>query len=73
MQSTLHYLEKLVAFPTVSRDSNLALIDFIASELEVLGISSRLIHSEDGRKANLWATIGPANVQGVALSVIRSS
>lgn len=68
MQSTLHYLEKLVAFPTVSRDSNLELINFIASELDVLGIASTLIHSEDGRKANLWATIGPTNVQGIALS-----
>ena len=68
MQSTLHYLEKLVAFPTVSRDSNLELIDFIASELDVLGIASTLIHSEDGRKANLWATIGPPDGQGIALS-----
>ena len=68
MQSTLHYLEKLVAFPTVSRDSNLALIDFIAGELKALGIGSSLIHNEDGKKANLWATIGPSNSQGVALS-----
>lgn len=68
MQSTLHYLEKLVAFPTVSRDSNLELIDFIAKELDVLGIASTLIHSEDGRKANLWATIGPPDGQGIALS-----
>ena len=68
MQSTLHYLEKLVAFPTVSRDSNLELIDYIASELDVMGIASTLIHSEDGRKANLWATIGPPDKQGIALS-----
>ncbi|MBL8902834.1 MAG: M20/M25/M40 family metallo-hydrolase, partial [Rhizobiales bacterium] len=68
MQSTLHYLEKLVAFPTVSRDSNLELIDYIASELDVMGIASTLIHSEDGRKANLWATIGPPDGQGIALS-----
>lgn len=68
MQSTLQYLEKLVAFPTVSRDSNLDLIDFVARELKALGIASTLTHNEDGKKANLWATIGPANVQGVALS-----
>ena len=68
MQSTLHYLEKLVAFPTVSRDSNLALIEFVASELKALGIASTLIRNEDGKKANLWATIGPSNAQGVALS-----
>jgi len=68
MQSTLHYLEKLIAFPTVSRDSNLDLIGFIAEELKGLGITSTLIHNEDGKKANLWATIGPANAPGVALS-----
>lgn len=68
MQSTLHYLEKLIAFPTVSRDSNLDLIGFVADELKVLGIASTLVHNEDGKKANLWATIGPANVQGIALS-----
>ena len=54
MQSTLHYLEKLIAFPTVSRDSNLELIDFVARELNALGITSTLTHNEDGKKANLW-------------------
>jgi acetylornithine deacetylase len=68
MYTTLQYLEKLIAFPTVSRDSNLALIDFIAAELEALGIASLLVHNEDGAKANLWATIGPADASGVALS-----
>jgi acetylornithine deacetylase len=68
MHSTLEYLERLVAFPTVSRDSNLALIDFVAEELRSLGIASRLVHNDDGRKANLWATIGPPDKPGVALS-----
>lgn len=68
MRSTLQYLEKLIAYPTVSRDSNLALIAFVESELKALGIASTLIHNEDGRKANLWATIGPADKAGVALS-----
>jgi acetylornithine deacetylase len=68
MYTTLQYLEKLIAFPTVSRDSNLALIDFVAHELKALGITSMLVHNEEGTKANLWATIGPADVSGVALS-----
>ena len=68
MQSTLHYLEKLIAFPTVSRDSNLELIGFVASELKALGIASTLVHNEDGKKANLWATIGLHDKQGIALS-----
>jgi acetylornithine deacetylase len=33
-----------------------------------LGISSTLVHNEEGTKANLWATIGPGTAGGVALS-----
>jgi acetylornithine deacetylase len=65
---TLDYLERLIAFPTVSRDSNLALIDYVRDALGKLGITSELAPSEDGRKANLWATIGPKDVPGVVLS-----
>jgi acetylornithine deacetylase len=68
MTATISYLEKLAAFPTVSRDSNLDLIDYVASELKALGISSTLVHNEDQRKANLWATIGPEGPGGIALS-----
>ena len=68
MPSSIDYLERLVSFPTVSRDSNLDLIDFIRGELDALGVSSTLVHNEDGRKANLWATIGPAGIPGVVLS-----
>jgi acetylornithine deacetylase len=68
MTTSLAYLERLIAFPNVSRDSNLDLISFVQGELSRLGIASQLVHNEDGRKANLWATIGPAGVPGVVLS-----
>jgi len=68
MVSALAYLEDLVAFPTISRDSNLDLIAYIQAKLAALGISSTPVHSEDGRKANLWATIGPEGRPGIALS-----
>ena len=68
MHTSIDILDDLIAFPTVSRDSNLALIAYIESFLERLGISSTLVHSEDGRKANLWAAIGPAGKPGVVLS-----
>jgi acetylornithine deacetylase len=68
MTSSLSYLERLVAFPTVSRDSNLDLIAYVAKELRALGIESQLVRSADGRKANLWATIGPDDKQGIVLS-----
>ena len=68
MTSSLQHLEKLIAFPSVSRDSNLDLIAYVRDFLGGLGIASTLVHNEDGRKANLWATIGPADTPGVVLS-----
>lgn len=68
MKSTLQHLEKLISFPSVSRDSNLDLIGYVQDFLAGLGLQSLLVHNEDGRKANLWATIGPDNVPGVVLS-----
>jgi acetylornithine deacetylase len=65
---TRDYLETLIAFPTVSRDSNLALIEYVRHELDALGIDSTVVPSEDGRKANLFATIGPEDEPGIVLS-----
>ncbi|MDX1711650.1 MAG: acetylornithine deacetylase [Rhodovibrionaceae bacterium] len=61
-------IERLVAFDTTSRNSNLELIEDVAGYLQGLGIESELVKSEDGRKANLYATIGPADKPGIALS-----
>jgi acetylornithine deacetylase len=68
MTSSLQHLEKLIAFPSVSRDSNLDLIAYVRDVLAGLGIASTLVHNEDGRKANLWATIGPEGTPGIVLS-----
>ena len=68
MSKSISYLEKLIAFPTVSRDSNLDLIAYVQGVLKNLGVASTLVHNEEGTKANLWATIGPTDVAGVALS-----
>jgi acetylornithine deacetylase len=68
MSKSIAHLEKLIAFPTVSRDSNLDLIAYVQGVLKNLGVNSNLVHNEDGTKANLWATIGPADISGVALS-----
>jgi acetylornithine deacetylase len=68
MKTSLEHLEKLIAFPSVSRDSNLDLIAHVRDFLSGLGIESLIVHNEDGRKANLWATIGPRDVPGIVLS-----
>ncbi|NDV88923.1 acetylornithine deacetylase [Aurantimonas aggregata] len=65
---TLDLLDRLVAFPTVSRDPNRDLIDFVASFLAERGIESQLIATPDGRKANLLATLGPKDRPGIMLS-----
>ncbi|MEM1230793.1 MAG: acetylornithine deacetylase [Pseudomonadota bacterium] len=61
-------LAELVAFPTVSRDSNLALIEYVQAYLEAHGVEVTLLPSPCGRKANLHATIGPPVAGGIVLS-----
>lgn len=61
-------LHRLVAFPTVSRDSNLDLIHYVRDFLAQLGIATGIVHNEEGTKANIYATLGPAEVPGVLLS-----
>ena len=61
-------LERLVAFDTTSHLSNLALIEWVEGYLADHGVAARRIASDDGRKANLLATIGPAVKGGVVLS-----
>ena len=64
----LKLIKELIEIPTVSRDSNLELINFVSNYLESHGIESQLIHSDCGNKANLVATIGPNIGGGIVLS-----
>ncbi|MDA0222552.1 MAG: acetylornithine deacetylase [Proteobacteria bacterium] len=66
--NTLEILDRLIAFPTVSRDPNRALIDWVVALLAEHGIASTLIPDASGHKANLYATIGPVDRPGVMLS-----
>ncbi len=61
-------LRRLVAFDTTSRNSNLALIDFVRDHLDGFGIASELVPDATGEKANLYATIGPSDRPGICLS-----
>jgi acetylornithine deacetylase len=61
-------LEQLIAFPTVSRDSNLLLISWVRGLLAEVHIECSLVRDDTGAKANLQATIGPAERPGVMLS-----
>ena len=61
-------LERLIAFPTVSADSNLPLIDWVDDYLAQHGISSVRVPSPCGTKAHLYAQAGPSVPGGVVLS-----
>jgi acetylornithine deacetylase len=65
---SIDILDRLIAFPTVSRDSNLDLIFWARERLAERGIDAALVHDATGAKANLYATIGPAGRPGVMLS-----
>ncbi len=65
--STVEMLERLVAFDTTSRNSNLELIAFVQDWLAGFGIdSTRVDFGPD--KANLVAVIGPHTEGGLVLS-----
>jgi len=66
--TTTDLLERLVAFDTTSRNSNLALIGFIRDYLDSFGVTYRVSTNAAGDKANLHAIIGPQQAGGLALS-----
>jgi len=68
IEGILAILSRLVAFDTVSRNSNLPLIDWIEAYLRPLGFTLQRLPDPSGRKANLFATIGPADRAGYVLS-----
>jgi acetylornithine deacetylase len=61
-------LARLVAFDTESAKSNIALIRFVEDYLAQHGIASERVPTPDGEKASLFASIGPTDRPGLALS-----
>ena len=61
-------LDTLIGFDTTSRNSNLALIEWVEAYLARHGVESQRVPNDDGRKANLFATCGPKVEGGVILS-----
>jgi acetylornithine deacetylase len=68
MLTARQLMERLVSFPTVSTDSNLALVDFVEQYLTDLGVPSHRVPNEDGTKAAIYAHVGPRIDGGVVLS-----
>ncbi|WP_415183832.1 acetylornithine deacetylase [Phaeovulum sp.] len=66
--ATLDLLERLIAFPTVSADSNLDLIAFAERHLAAAGFQTHRLADPSGKKAGLMARLGGEGPGGVMLS-----
>lgn len=66
-QSILGILRTLVAFPTVSSESNLPLIQWVENYLDTHGVPHWRVNEQPG-KASLLARIGPEVHGGIVLS-----
>lgn len=61
-------LKDLIGFPTISADSNLAMIGYMADYLDACGARVDIFQDPTGQKANLFATLGPDGDGGLVLS-----
>lgn len=68
LKATIDILRDMIAFPTVSSDSNLEMIAYIAQCLEDCEADVHLFTDPSGKKANLFATLGPQVDGGIILS-----
>lgn len=66
--SPLELMTKLISFPTVSRDSNLPLVDWVEGYLSDHGIAANRYYHPDQPKAALFAHVGPQVEGAVVLS-----
>ena len=66
--SAREILDILVAFPSVSRGSNLPLIEWVEEYLNGFGINSHRVYNEEGDKAELFANVGPDTEGGTIFS-----
>jgi len=64
LDETVATLGQLIALPSVSSDSNLELIWYLAERLESAGARAEVMQDASGRKANLFATLGPQDAPG---------
>jgi acetylornithine deacetylase len=65
--SSVSMLAKLVGFDTTSSGSNLHLIEWVANYLDAHKVHPTLSYNDDRSKANLFATLGAPDEEGVCL------
>ena len=59
LDKTVSILKDLVSYPSVSSETNLEIINYLANRIKDYGGSVNIMSSEDGNQANLFGTIGP--------------
>jgi acetylornithine deacetylase len=68
----LEMIDRLIGIPTVSRDSNLGLIELARDHLAALGLKPHLVYDGARNKANLFCTLAEdeaaAKTRGIVLS-----
>jgi len=71
-REALAMIDRLIAMPTVSRDSNLGLIEFARDHLAALGCKPHLVYDSARKKANLFCTLADdaaaVKTRGIVLS-----
>ena len=67
LPASVETLRRLVGIPTVSRDSNLELIEWVRNRLRPCAHDMRLTFDDEKRKANLFVTLAPGE-GGIVLS-----
>jgi len=68
MTETLAILDRLVAFNSVSANSNLDIIDYIDDYLRQRGFHVQTVPDASGEKSGLYAVLGPRERAGILLS-----
>ncbi len=68
LDKTVSILTDLVAYPSVSSESNLEIINYLANKIESCGGKVNIMTTEDGKQANIFGTIGPEIDGGIVLS-----
>ena len=68
LSQTVTLLRDLIAFPTISDQSNTDMIAWLGHRLEQAGATVDIFPDDTGHKANLFATIGPEVDGGIVLS-----
>jgi len=68
LDKTVSILTDLIAYPSVSSESNLEIINYLANRIESCEGTVNLMTSENGKQANLFGTIGPEIDGGIVLS-----